>query len=160
MSKCYIHYGSESFDIKRFEKITNVESFTKPDGGFWASPLCAKYGWIDFINDNSDMNFVNTILKFKFYVDEKANIFHIFSTNDLYKLPGVMRKSGTYCIDFEKCVDAGYDAIELHLSEEKIIRKEENEFNKLSFTNRLRWKLSSWDCDSILILNPKIIIEV
>ena len=159
MNRYYIHYGSKSFDIKKFDKITNIECFTKPDGGFWASPLNAKYGWIDFIKDNPELNFVNTVLKFKFCVSEKANIFHIFSTNDLVKLPGFMRKSGTYCIDFEKCIEIGYDAIELHLSEEKIIRKEENEIDKLSFTNRLRWKLSSWDCDSILILNPNIVIE-
>ena len=52
--------------------------------------------------------------------------------------------------DFEQMVTDGWDAIELHLSDTDI-----------SWGNdSLHFRLYGWDCDSILIMNPKIISPV
>lgn len=52
--------------------------------------------------------------------------------------------------DFEKAYYLGIDAIELHLSEDE----------SPDGMNGLYWLLYGWDCDSILILNPKIVIPI
>ena len=45
-------------------------------------------------------------------------------------------------VDFEALMQAGVDAVEFNLSKDY----------------ELYWALYGWDCDSILILNPEIII--
>lgn len=44
----YIHYGSNEFDINRFEKIKNKEVFPKPSGGLWGSRINITTGWKDW----------------------------------------------------------------------------------------------------------------
>ena len=144
----YIHYGSSSFDINRFQPIKNEEwGGVKPRGGFWASAVDAEWGWKqwctseEFWLDKLDANF-------EFSLSDDARVCHIKSVKDLEKLPewkGLF-KSTWYCIDFEKAMEK-YDAIELHLS---------NEIND-DYLNGLYFKLYGWDCDSILIMNPDIV---
>ena len=47
-------------------------------------------------------------------------------------------------IDFEKLAEQGWDAVEV----------------KISNDMRLYWALYGWDCDSILIMNPDVVVEV
>lgn len=154
--KTYIHYGSSHFDISKFDKITNVDKFTKPDGGLWGSPSDSKYSWKDFCLESSIDRDLDNFFEFKLKEDSK--VFHIYSIDDLKDLPGEYLGSRFYIIDFEKIVQENlYDAIELHLSNEKI---SDLIFDTLQFTYRLNWQLCAWDCDSILILNPNIIIPI
>lgn len=141
MKTKYIHYGNTTFEPERFSEIKNRKYFTKPDGGFWASPVDAEYGWKDWTEDEKftecreDNSFVFTL-------KDDTNVLHIHSCNGLNKLPGHYEKilGGVY-FDFEKMKADGIDAVELHLSDDR----------------GLYWALYGWDCDSILIMNKDVI---
>ena len=153
--KTYIHYGTKAFMPELFVPIKN-RYFVKPEGGLWASPADAKYGWKEW---NEDSGFIEIIKdkSFKFTLTEAAKILHIYSVSDLDELPRVEIPgmpnfdTGMVYLDFETLMGQGYDAIELHLSEED---KTNN-----GFMEGLYWTLYGWDCDSILIMNPDVIVE-
>ena len=143
--KIYIHYGHATFDPNLFKPIQNEQCWVKPRGGLWASPVDAKRGWKDWCESGEFRECIEEN-SFRFTLPE-ANIFHINSSEDLIMLPLIYNSSlSSICIliDFEKCIELGYDAIELNLSADR----------------RLYWQLYGWDCDSILVMNPdKIKIE-
>jgi hypothetical protein len=141
----YVHYGTLAFDRSKYRPVKNHRyPWAKPDGGFWASPIGAKKGWKDWCEQEQfvDCKEENS---FKFRIKESANVLHIRDRADLLKVPqfppdweGDMNVKP----DFEKLMEDGVDAIELHLSED----------------GRLYWALYGWDCDSILIMNSDIIL--
>lgn len=145
----YIHYGHKAFQKELFQPIRNHPYMTKPYGGFWASNVDSKYGWEQW---NQDNDFVSCKEEdsFCFTLKEDANVIHLYKEEDLAKLsrekynPEFMLSSW-YWIDFEKAIETGVDAIELHLSEGN---------------HELYFPLYGWDCDSILIMNPDVIVEV
>lgn len=150
----YIHYGSQNFIQEYFMPITNKPLFVKPTGGLWASPIDAQYGWAEWCKNN-DFREIRKENSFSFELTDDAKVYHVYSVKDLEKLPiqeddvsKIIGSSSMVYLDFEK-ISKDYDAIELHLSEEKI------EIDH--FLNGLYWKLYGWDCDSILIMNPNII---
>ena len=54
-------------------------------------------------------------------------------------------------IDFEECVRQGYDAIELcWYGDEYKDKKADNMY----------FGLYGWDCDSIIILNPSVVVPI
>ena len=142
----YIHYGCKSFDEHKFNPIKNQSILTKPFGGFWASPLDTSYGWSDWCR--SQPYYYDDKVYLTFSLSDKANVVHIRNEEDLLKMPMVEKclVYGIVCIDFEKMSNDGIDAIELHL------------MDKGSFNHGLNFALYGWDCDSILIMNPKIIL--
>lgn len=145
----YIHYGHTHFDKNLFVEIINRTVFSKPHGGLWASPMNAEYGWKDW-NDVNEFKDCDEENSFIFSLKEGANVVHIYSKEDLDKLPQTEKTIHYwYCIDFEKLKNEGVDAIELHLSEDRC----EN------YCDRLYELLYGWDCDSILIMNPDIVVE-
>lgn len=148
--KTYIHYGHKKFDKDLFEPIKN--SFVKPTGGFWASPINANFGWKDWC-DEEQFRACNEENSFTFTLKPTANVYEIHNIEDLFKLPryDYLNKEYNYYydifpdrydIDFEKCIEMGIDAIEL-----------------CNIKRTLYYALYGWDCESILILN-KDIIEV
>lgn len=154
-SKKYIHYGHSSFDRNLFTPIRNREQWVKPSGGFWASPEDAMWGWDSWCDDN---NFHTDRLdqSFTFELSEKANVIHIRSVSDLDGLPE-QKTPGRFtslidwkCIDFEKLLADGVDAVELHLSEEDL--------TGCGLFEGLYYRLYGWDCDSILIMNPDVVV--
>lgn len=141
-SNIYIHYGHKRFEKNKFEHIKNREYFTKPYGGLWASPIDAEYGWKDWCKaeDYAECREQNS---FTFTLSDSSNIFHIRSVQDLQSLPQQKHeKPLAYDLDFEEILRSGYDAVELHLSEDR----------------ELYWELYGWDCDSILVLNKEAIV--
>lgn len=143
----YIHYGNTKYDPDLFCPIRN--SFVKPTGGMWTSAVGAGYGWKDW-NESSQFRECDEANSFRFTLREDANVLHIYNVDDLAELPRNEEYKGfssSYLLDFEKLLEQGVDAIELHLSEEK-----EHECME-----GLYWKLYGWDCDSILIMNKDII---
>ena len=148
MGREYIHYGSK--ELYPVKAIKNERHFTKPEGGLWASPVDAKFGWDawcrreHFRNNDEDNSF-------RFKIKDESKIYHIYSTKDLEKLPKQHDnfQTLTYCIDFEKA-EKEYDGIELHLSEEKLETIDD-------YLNGLYFQLYGWDCDSILIFHEQAI---
>lgn len=162
-NKLYVHYGARFFRKERMPEVKNGWHYinSKPSGGLWASPVDAKYGWIEYCKGNDlwpnekDRRFkfwhYEPDNRFFFKLQENAVVYHIFCMEDLFNLPersGYVRdEDHTYRIDFEKAVKEGIDAIELHLSDEK----------PCDYDKQLRFQLPYWDCDCILIMNPKIV---
>ena len=163
--KTYIHYGHivtkpikngifkplvkqpAKFDKSLFNPIRNV-GFVKPEGGYWASPIDTDYGWKDWC-EAEDFRTCDENNSFKFTLKEGAKVLYIKYYTDLEGLPRdesmIHLEYGfvTY-LDFEKLAEQ-YDAIELDL---------DYDYHKLYFG------LCGWDCNSILIMNPDIIVPI
>ena len=145
--KNYIHYGHTKFEKSVFNKIKNVDCSTKPKGGLWASDVESEHGWKEWCNENEfrDCDKENS---FTFTLSDDAKILYIESVNGLESLPKGKDKFGLnfsswYLLDFEKLAET-YDAVEVSIS---------SDFD-------LYYKLYGWDCDSIVIMNPDIVVEL
>lgn len=154
-SKTYIHYGSKYFDISRFDTPKNLPFKNKPSGGFWASPVDAEYGWKQW---NEDEHFAecDEDNSFKFRLRNCAKVLYIFTKEDVEKLPVQITSNDCYIVpDFEEIMRE-YDAIEVNVSEER--------FGSRRFTvdyhDSVYYLLYGWDCDSILVLNPYVIVPL
>ena len=139
--KQYIHYGHSHFAPDLFNPISNRPHFTKPIGGFWASPIEATYGWYHFCKGN-DFNINKLNEHFIFSLTDNAKVIRITDIFALCELPLLGRCCGMIYLDFEVIKSQGIDAIEVELDED------------------LYEALYGWDCDSILILNPNIVKEL
>lgn len=159
--KTYIHYGNDHYDPNMFCMIANDPNFTKPYGGLWASPVDALFSWRDWCCDEK-FNLHTLKKHFKFTLKETANVLHIHSKEDLKDLPVIENRyselgDGRVFLDFEKLLENGIDAIEVYIQADR--------WNHALSTNysshdTLYWKLHPWDCDSILIMNPDIIVPL
>ena len=143
----YIHYGHTKFDKRVFNKIKNVDCSTKPKGGLWASDVESEHGWKEWCNENEfrDCDKENS---FTFTLSDDAKILYIESVNDLESLPKEKDKFGMnfsswILLDFEKLAEI-YDVVEVSIS---------SDFD-------LYYKLYGWDCDSIVIMNPDVVVEL
>lgn len=149
----YIHYGSTAFNSRQGFPIRNRDYWVKPEGGLWASRKDASFGWKNWCEEEEyrDCNVSNS---FEFTLRNDANIAVISTLSQLQTLPEMKHVRFTpisYCIDFEECVRHGVDAIELcwYGEEYKKIKGED-----------LHFTLYGWDCDSIVILNPNIVVPI
>lgn len=134
----YIHYGHKSFDKDLFTPIVNKRNSAKPVGGLWASATDADYGWKNWCED-SDFRKCEDENSFIFTLSDNARVLHIDNISDINNLPKIDSICSWICLDFEKLKEE-YDAIEVKIS-----------------GNGIYFGLYSWDCDSILIMNPDII---
>ena len=145
----YIHYGSDSFDINKFEPVSNRERWNKPNGGLWSSPIDSNNGWRDWCLSNfytrCDLN-----KSVEFDLSNDTNIFKIYDNETLSKLLyytkdpslGIFSVDDRYHnINFEWLMIHGYDGIEVLINTEEIY-----------------FKLYGWDCDTLLIFNPDVMI--
>lgn len=149
--KKYIHYGHTKFDKTMFKKIRNDTSIlsTKPENGcgFWASDVNAECGWKEWC-ESEEFRDCNKENSFKFTLADDVKVLYIDSVSDLQSLPKVKDKfdlnfSSWYLLDFEKLAET-YDAVEVSIS---------SDFD-------LCYQLYGWDCDSIVVMNPDVIIEL
>lgn len=140
----YVHYGSNKFDMKKFREIENIPEFAKPKGGLWASRIDTEYSWKEWC-ENNEFGLDKLKESFKFKLKEDAKILTIENHVQLEKLPRNKNNKITreifIALDFEKLAKE-YDGIEVLISKDQ----------------ELYWKLYGWDCDSILIMNPNIIV--
>ena len=139
----YIHYGHTKFDKSIFTKIKNSDFLTKPTGGLWASNVNAERGWKDWC-ESENFRKCKEEHSFSFSLSDNAKVLYINYIDDLKYLPKVESKFGIstwILLDFEK-LEKVYDAIEVNIS---------NDYN-------LYYALYGWDCDSILIMNPDVIV--
>ena len=148
----YRHFGSTAFHPEYFTKITNDPVRSKPYGGLWASRVNASCGWEEFCR-HEQYNTASFRKHFDFTLLPTANVYLIRTMKDLAALP--MRENpnpavyGMYLPDFEKCIRLGIDAVELAWYGDEFRQADSGPVG-----NALR----SWDCDSIVILNPDIIL--
>lgn len=137
----YIHYGHKTFDLNQFQKVKNQDCIPKPSGGLWASREDAAYGWREW-SEETDLK-VNRDEYFVFELKDNAKVLTIKSLEQLEELPQVKPPLSLpfwVILDYEKLADE-YDAIEVLISED----------------SRLYKALYTWDCDSIVIINPDVI---
>ena len=140
----YIHYGDDNFDINKFIPISNRSAATKPFGGFWGSRKNADFSWKEWCTE-IDLKSKDLTKKIQFSLSNGAKILVINNIKLLDKLPQneenhIVNKLFV-TLDFEK-LSKQYDAIEVLISEDE----------------RLYELLYGWDCDSILVMNPNVII--
>ncbi len=145
MKTRYIHYGHKHFSEKLFQKIKNNSMFPKPNGGFWGSPVVTAYGWKQWCKGHKFRE-CSEDNSFRFELTDDANVLHIRSMDDLKDIPLVREDRSWYCLDFEKLLKSGVDAVELHLSEDQDLL--------------LYWRIYGWFCDSILIMNKDVVREI
>ena len=156
--KIYVHYGTTKFDKNQFKPIETFPFFPKPKGGFWASAKDAKFGWKEW---NKQENYQETRddNKIEFKLSPEARILRLESTQDIADavsryptevpkeiqssdLHGILRL--TLCpLDFN-AIARDYDAIEVIVSN----------------WNGVSHMLPMWDCDSIVIMNPDVIVPI
>lgn len=140
----YIHYGHNKFDKNRFDAIKNRPYSVKPLGGLWASRTDTEDGWKDFVKGNN-LSIGDFRTSFKFTLKDTARVLTIDNHEMLDNLPQVkndLPMEAYKVLDFEKLLE-DYDAVEVLISED----------------GWLYHKLYGWDCDSILIMNPDIIVS-
>lgn len=148
----YIHYGSPKFSPEAFEPISQLPWWNKPEGGLWASPVEAKFGWKQW-NESSRFQKCSDDCAFRFHLNQNAIVIHIKSIDDLKVLAQkghAYKTNGRFFFEFKKMMKRGVDAIELHLSDDQ----------PCTFEDSLYWALYGWDCDSIIVLNPAVIIPI
>lgn len=163
----YIHYGSDSFDPDFFFPIKNSSWATKPvdGGGLWASRENDPLGWNAWCRENRYK--VHSLERyFRFTVPDDSNILTLEDPDQLIDLPKIkpwepkdlswidtiepgaipseeqlmqLYSPNPCCIDFEKLIQNGVDAVEL--------------INCATFKD----SLEIWDCNCILIMNQNII---
>ena len=148
----YGHFGTGTFHPEYFVKITNDPVRSKPYGGLWASHVNASRGWEEFCS-REQYDVASLRKHFDFTLRPDANVYIVRTMKDLTVLP--MRENpnpavyGMYLPDFEKCIELGIDAVELAWYGD--------EFRQTD-SGPVGGTLRSWDCDSIVILNPDIIL--
>lgn len=148
----YRHFGSGAFRPECFAEITNDPVRSKPYGGLWASRVGASRGLEEFCQ-RERYNTASLQEHFDFTLLPDANVYMIRTMKDITVLP--MRENpnpavyGMYLPDFEKCIGLGIDAVELAWYG--------GEFRQAD-SGPVGGALRSWDCDSIVILNPNIIM--
>ena len=140
----YIHYGDDNFDINKFIPISNRSEATKPFGGFWGSRKNADFSWKEWCTE-IDLKSKDLTKKIQFSLSNGAKILVI---NNIKLLDKLQQNEENHIVnklfvtlDFEK-LSKQYDAIEVLISEDE----------------RLYELLYGWDCDSILVMNPNVII--
>ncbi len=140
-----ISYGlGDRFDENLFMSIKNEDSI-KPDGGLWASPVDSEYGWKDCCEGNK----LNKSLSSKFEFVYEGRTLVINSLDDLDNI--IWRKVETngcilYFPDYEAMLSNGIDAIYITINGE-------------IETSSMFAKPNLWgyDCECIIIMNPKCI---
>ena len=147
MGKKYIHYGHKSFDRRLFTPVINGGLYVpKPHGGFWASAVDAVHGWKEWCADSKFFRCTERN-SFTFTLAPDANVLVIDNADILETLPQMPYdgeiKPTWVALDFEAIRDFGVDVIEYVLSSD----------------GRLYFSLYGWDCDSILVMNPDVIVE-
>ena len=154
----YVHFGSSSFDPLRWVPIRNApfeESFEKPAGGLWASPVDAELRWDNWCR-GEDFNLDSLKKYFEFELSENAKVLRISSEATVKSLPRILNDPRIdafvqhlstfshhpieFPIDFEQ-LSKNYDVIEFLAS--ALIPQTDI--------------LPGWDVDCILVLNKDVV---
>lgn len=161
----FVHYGDVAFEKCQFDPIMNAPGWEKPSGGLWASDVNADWGWRDWCKSEDwwpSRSGADTFDKycenyFHFTLKEGTRIFRLEDIIDFYALPIDHRamkrwgRSSNYYkkyyrsekfkfIDWLKIKDLGVDVIE--------------------YIHGHAWYFETWDVDSIVVLNPDVVLPM
>lgn len=154
MSKAYVHYGSEKFDMDKFLEIKDKgilchgknKFINKPDYGLWASPVDTDFGWKEFCT-NEDFRTDRLSESFTLELSDDAKVFTVTKLDDIPSnyISEIKARHGAelHNLNFDRIME-DYDAMELIHSKGR--------YNELHYS-----LFYSWDVDSIVIWNPQII---
>ena len=138
----YIHFGSDKFDPERFCTVTNY--LNKPKGGLWGSPVDSKESWEHWCK-KEEFALDRLSASFRFQLTPAARVCHLYTSKDIILLPILTHLFDTLVPDYEGMLREGWDAVELHFTDSDA---------------KLFQMFRSWSCDSILVLNPKVIMPL
>lgn len=150
--KTYKHAGCSAFDMELFEPILNNPYFTKPHGGLWASDINSTHSWSKWCT-SEQFQCQRLEIYFLFTLSENARVCTIDSMEKfnaiakefaMHPQPENLGIFGAVALDFEKLATQ-YDAIEVILSEDYHL---------------LNQAFPCWDCDSLLVFNPDVVVPV
>lgn len=158
-----VHYTDKSFSLRPITIRNDMNViFNKPLGGLWCSPLDTKSGWKEFLDRTTFRAAPSSKVEF---VISTENLLVIDSMRQLEDLPHISRegwwgsefesqhpnlKQMLNVVDitnFEALKSSGVDAI--HLTSNGLFE------SRFSFPK----SFSGWDCESVLIMNEKCIVE-
>jgi len=142
-----IHYGSNVFNPELILPIEN-NNWTKPCGGLWTSPINSNWGWKDWC-ERENFRECSKENSFTLKLYDWAKTCVINSVSDLKHLPYYSKSYGKInmrYLNFEK-IAKKYDTIWLT----------EKGLEKTMWSNP---NLYGWDCETVLILNPKCCYQV
>ena len=143
MGKVYIHYGAKEFQREKFNPVKNLNSpshLHKPYMGFWASATNAPFGWRDW-NEQEEYRECDERNAFLFTLKEDARCLVIDSYDTAERIEKEFPRmlEGKMGIDFEE-LSMHYDVIDYRHS-------------------KCGGAWDIWDCDSIVVMNPDVVIE-
>ena len=143
LGKTYIHYGSKVFNREIGFPVRNRHGHNKPFGGLWASATDAKCGWKQWC-EREEFKRCDEGNAFRFTLKESARVLVLNSEDKVKELPNWTSNYeylGVKCIDWAK-VAKDYDVVDYQVSKDY----------------GLHTTLYGWDCDSILVLNPDVVV--
>lgn len=165
-SPVYIHYGFTTFDKSLFCLIRNQLWRPKPEygTGLWASRVGDEFGWKAFCDDGGFIK-CDEDNAFRFKLAPEARVLYLSHSDQLADLPRIQSLSEQLAdhsgipslfdlagvpnafpdwvlLDYEKLAADGVDAIEV------------TDYYALKNT------LALWDCNSICVMNPDVVVGV
>ena len=162
----YEHYfrGLESdFSKETFKPIKNIK-FVKPEGGFWASATNANYGWKQWCNDECESWAEGIPFKFALKDDSKILYIHDIADIPVADYTTVHEIVDTpFTEDIKNQINADNNAFllpRIHFDFEELSKKYDGIEIDAGSNPKLYYAFYGWDCDSICIFNPDIIMEV
>ena len=153
--KIYVSYLKGEFDRNKIVIPDNINSFrSKPECAFWGSPENGTYTWKDFCRDEG---FIHYNYCFKFKLKEDSFIYQVQDIDDLKDIPLTDGKYFGKIIDFNELREQGFDGLELFDSCIGHMFLPKNKYKDIS---DIETCFNMWDCESIAIWNPDIIIPI
>jgi hypothetical protein len=170
----YIHYGSDAFIPEYFQPVQNNQFYSiKPEGGLWASPKNGRFTWKDFCEGD---NFQTEALEYSFEFELKPNakILEIKTITDLNRVPATDSNGKRYYSSFQESSEGIFldqkkfmeymSEVQRYGMNYKIdfveINKEYDAVYVDGADIYLHWALYGWDCETLLILNPDVIVPL
>lgn len=147
-------YNSEALDLAKIQPIKNNLEYisrNKPDGGLWTSPIQSDWGWKEWCRLESP-NWIKGMMPMMLEIED-SNILIIDSEEKTKALPTIGNPDELWLynnhppriVDYEKLAET-YDAIWVVPFKN---------WRSMHLTYCCDW--NSWDCETVLIINPKCI---
>lgn len=152
-NKRYVTYldSKEEFDKHLiYTDLSSRGSINKPKIAWWGSPVDAEYGWKEWCENNEyEFNFDNPI----YWTMKEGSKIYTIDFIDTESDPDNQLSQyivddgfGSCYLDYQRMKDDGIDAVELY-----------NAAIGHLFISRIETMFNSWDCESIVVLNPDVI---